>query len=523
MSRKYNFCFLHFSVSLNNCTNVDLESLEIFTEDGINLSEPEKSTNVEKENTNDNTINYFPNLQENNETDDVNDKDYIISEEDCEEDLEGVVSKKTWSVKNRKERKRKRNMGKEYETVKGIVRKARKMRDLISCRRKCNERIAKEIRTSIFESYWALASHYKRQLFLLSCVTVIKKKVTSAKIEGKKHKTRENTYLYEFEINRNEKVSVCKACFLATLDESPKFLSSCVAKKINSPLGVLRSDLRGKHAKSGHNEETLEKVRQHIASFPAYQSHYTRRHTKRKYLASHLNLSIMYKLYCENEEKPVSLASYRKEFQKTELKFKKPALDTCSTCDGLNMAKKSLDKDLKIEAEEKLKNHHEMADQAYEAKKEDKIASVNTQNMRVLVFDLQQVLPTPLLTCNEVFYKRQFSVYNLTVHDCTTGKSTHYMWDESIAKRGSIEIASCIYNILINMPPEVKSVILYSDTCGGQNKNSNMIAMFMYLLKMHPTIETIDHKFLIAGHTHLECDSDHTLIEKKSKRSPFPI
>lgn len=73
------------------------------------------------------------------------------------------------------------------------------------------------------------------------------------------------------------------------------------------------------------------------------------------------------------------------------------------------------------------------------------------------------------------------------------------------------------------MPPDIESIVLYSDTCGGQNKNSNVIAMLMYVLKAHLTLKTIDHKFLIAGHTHMECDSDHALIERKSKRSPFPI
>lgn len=47
--------------------------------------------------------------------------------------------------------------------------------------------------------------------------------------------------------------------------------------------------------------------------------------------------------------------------------------------------------------------------------------------------------------------------------------------------------------------------------------------MFMHLLYKHPTIETINHKFLISGHTHMECDSVHATIEKTKKRTLMKI
>ncbi|KAK3933196.1 Vacuolar membrane-associated protein IML1 [Frankliniella fusca] len=33
------------------------------------------------------------------------------------------------------------------------------------------------------------------------------------------------------------------------------------------------------------------------------------------------------------------------------------------------------------------------------------------------------------------------------------------------------------------------------------------------------TVKKIDQKFLVPGHTHLECDSDHALIEEKKKQA----
>ena len=94
------------------------------------------------------------------------------------------------------------------------------------------------------------------------------------------------------------------------------------------------------------------------------------------------------------------------------------------------------------------------------------------------------------------------------------------MWYETIAARGANQIASCPMKILQNLTREVQHVTFYSDACAGQNRNSHMAAMFMHALSKFPNILTIDHKFLISGHSHMEWDSDHSVIERLKKRQP---
>ena len=117
------------------------------------------------------------------------------------------------------------------------------------------------------------------------------------------------------------------------------------------------------------------------------------------------------------------------------------------------------------------------------------------------------------------FYKRSLWVYNLTINDSDSKTPTKcYMWNEITAQRGGNEITSCVFKHIQNLEFPVKHVTCFSDCCSGQNKNKMLLAMYVTVMIDHPSLEIIDHKFLIPGHTHMECDSDHAIIEKAKKK-----
>ena len=199
----------------------------------------------------------------------------------------------------------------------------------------------------------------------------------------------------------------------------------------------------------------------------------------------------------------------------------RPRTDTCKTCDSLNVhisAEEDLQARSQLECE--LQLHHCKAEGAYQQLKEDTALCRMSSDVDMYTFDLQQSLPTPKLSTNVVFYKRQMWTYNLGIHNCSTEKGYMYMWPESVASRGSQDIASCLLKHFSTTQSQASHLILFSDACGGQNRNINMACFCLYIV-CNPDFSytVVDHKFMLSGHSYLPNDRDFGAIEKASRRA----
>ncbi|KAK3926364.1 hypothetical protein KUF71_014611 [Frankliniella fusca] len=424
------------------------------------------------------------------------------------------------SKEERSKRKYLRNTGQQYQSSKNKTVPARKWEKPHVCRRLCHEIITDDVAESIFHEYWEQGTHEKRVSYVASRVEIcqIKTKRPRLPADHKKAHPKSVSQKYVFHIHGEAKY-VCKQTFLRTLGETDSFLRFAVMKKKATVSGVTKQEKRGKHApRHKIKPETVEEVKQHVLKFPSYKSHYKRAEVgDTRYLPSHLDRRQMYQLYLEAGGTYVSYSTYERIFNTLGRSFKKPHTDTCGKCDSWKEQLKLASDEATQESLQKEWNAHlDRAQAAYDFKKECKIQAENDPSVRVLVFDLEQVLETPLLTSGAVFYLRQLGTYNLTIYD-TSSKTTHcYMWSEVDGKRGSNEIASCIFlHCLDEIPNNVKKIYLFSDSTLGQNRNSTLSAMFLTLLQMHSSIRTIEHIFLEVGHTRLEVDSKHSVIERK--------
>lgn len=293
-------------------------------------------------------------------------------------------------------------------------------------------------------------------------------------------------------------------------------------KKSISNKGISSPDKRGRHVLRP-NKTTIEQVnfvKSHINSFPKIESHYCRKDTNKDYLEGGLNVIKMHKLY-EDEcirsgRSPVSQYMYRVIFdKKNNISFHCPSKDQCTFCAQYKNSVATIDENQELVEAYELHIKNKVLSR--EMKKKDKEMAKADPNMTVACFDLEQVLLTPHSKESILYYTRKLCTFNLTVYDLASKNAQAYVWNESIAKRGACEIATCMYKYLESQQNK-KHVILYSDSCGGQNKNRYFLTMLWYA-KRKFSFQKIEHKFLERGHTQNENDSVHAAVEFNSRHT----
>lgn len=217
---------------------------------------------------------------------------------------------------SKKKSKIARNMGDSYINVKGNFVPARKFKSINSnCRRKCQHRISEAAQKDIFDKYWSLGSYNQRILFVNNLINISDTKTISRNKNLNKPRNRQYhiEYFLEYE---SVKTRVCQKCFRQCLNETESYLKTVVQKKLKHP-HVEFVDHRG--SRGGANklsENIISNIKEHINSFPSYESHYSRRDSTCKYFHSSLTLLEMHKLYCERyRSRPISLTSYTKIFK----------------------------------------------------------------------------------------------------------------------------------------------------------------------------------------------------------------
>lgn len=368
------------------------------------------------------------------------------------------------------------------------------------CRKKCGEKLTNDARLKIFQTYYRLDSYERKRDFIHSNTEKILKKWTT-----KENSKRQYTINF-FLPTSGGKTQICKTMFINTLGIRKGVVD--IAMQNRREENISAPDQRGKGPKKATPPETLQRVRNHIERFPVMASHYCREKTQRKYLASDLNITIMYTMYKKDCTKKdllfVSSSIYRKIFcEEYNLGFYRPRKDQCRICMNYNIPGS-----IKTEiTEANHKTHLAAKDRAREEKRSDKkLAETSNKNILCCNFDLQQVLMVPNDPSNNaLFYKQRLKSFNFTIYNVVSKQGDCYMWNEVEGKRGSCEIASCLYTYFKSLPENIKHIICYSDRCGGQNLNKYVAAMCLTAVQEIPHLQTIDLKFLVVGHSETPC------------------
>ncbi|KAJ8684492.1 hypothetical protein QAD02_020284 [Eretmocerus hayati] len=308
---------------------------------------------------------------------------------------------------------------------------------------------------------------------------------------------------YNLPNEKGKLIPVCRKMFLKTLGISYQRVKTALKRKRESGLtGVISSDKRGRHTENRPHrvpESVKDSARAHIESFPTMESHYCREGTAKNYLDESIeSLAMMYKLYIESaRENNIGRVVSEHMCEKSE-------------------TYKLLSKDDKTPKRDSMRKYRNDIESARKRMNESAILAKTDQSVYVMHMDLQKVLTTPRSEIGTMYYMSKISVWNFTIYEFSTSKGYCFVWNEATGNRGSNEVASYLFDHLRDVKErEAKSVHIYSDNCGGQNRNKNVFAT-----EIRASIEfnlDIYHRFLEVGHTQAPGDSVHAMIEKKAK------
>lgn len=349
-------------------------------------------------------------------------------------------------------------------------------------------------------------------------------------------KFRDNSYSYRVRVNRENsctEINVCSKAFISMHGITKKKLE-VIQRYLKK--GVSPKDGRGQHSNRKHRVTTqaLEAVRQHISSFKGERSHYSLKTSKKVYLPSELNITKMYELFKKSyPTQSVSYEKYRLVFNtEFNIGFGYPRMDTCSYCDRHAAEVRALEHTLKshpessserVNVENKIKEmsteqkiHLLKSDMFYIRKRESKAKSKASKERESITMDFQKNLPVPNITTNDVYYKRQLTLCMFNIHILSTDESYFYVYDETVAYKGCNEVASFLFHFVMTiLDPSVRILDIFSDSCGGQNKNWTISRMIHYIVHHVKRLDQVKMTFPIRGHSYLECDRNMASINQK--------
>ena len=373
------------------------------------------------------------------------------------------------------------------------------------------------VRKEIFEKFWNLSAKVRHWDYIAKHTTC---RTPTKKTSHGKKKSKGVTREYSLPV-KGKHHRVCKTFFVHTLGITGQWIKSALAKDTSA--GSAPADLRGKHDNrpTRASEETKNSVRDHINSIPRVDAHYVREKSRRQYIDCTLSIKKLHKEYIKwmdsypVECKKASERKYREIFL-TEFNIGNyiPRKDQCLKCVKWKVA--SIQEKAKMAREYAI--HRANRRKSHQAKALSKEEAMEKSDRLIACFDLQKVLPLPRTEIGDAFYLNKINLYNFTILDLCRLEGVSYPWLEVMAGRGAKEVLSHIrHYVIIKIQEGIKIFHFFSDSCTGQNKNRQVFCTYVWLsakLKVR-----ITHTFLEPGHTYMEVDSMHALIERREGRS----
>ena len=344
---------------------------------------------------------------------------------------------------------------------------------------------------------------YKQDIYISRYICLFKNKNNTIK----------NNNQYFLSDKRNKLIRVCLKTFLAVVGIGRKRAAS-ISSKIQSQTLFVKSKRGGARLKKEDIEKD-ELIKLDIKSYQTELSHYCRNKSEKDflYLPPNLNILIMWKNFATKHD--VTYYRYKKIFNSCfNLKFRKTRTDICDFCfniiNKLSLEKSKTErKKLKKEQE----NHLQNAQKFY-----DLLRKETSKNQIKLSFDMQQTQPLPFSNTNAAYYSRQINLYSVGVVTSENNNETtnFFLWTEFDGRRGANEISSIVHYMIKKSCKSFQRIVLFCDSCPGQNKNLTITSMLLYSsIKFNVSILVY---YPVRGHSFIPPDRSFGRFEKKKKK-----
>lgn len=380
----------------------------------------------------------------------------------------------------------------------------------------CSTKVTPEVRLSFNNQFWALTDELKRSTYGIYVEKTLPKRrrvpehdpnTTSdedKQSEAAKPKKRFTFKYFIPALGNGLKIRVCRSFFCKTLNIS--------YNRINYYFSQATGYEHGKHIKKQTDHDGIICAKKHILSFKTDESHYCRPSCSKVFLERGLNRQKMYRLFVEMHGPKVSSWKYVQLLSGLNIGFVGPKKDLCGTC---FVPKNPATPESNLETAARIEHRRQLGLVRAEKKRDTEGI---TDNVILISYDLQQVLNLPKSNLSCSFYMSKLTTFNLTAKCANNNKTFCAMWNETLSGRTGNDIASALMVMLeriVNDLPKSTEMIVYSDNCIGQNKNSYLATAFLLFLRKHPQIVKITQKFGVAGHTIVnEVDASHSVMER---------
>ena len=362
------------------------------------------------------------------------------------------------------------------------------------CKDKCFDRVTMPKIEEIFNNFWAAGSDYSMKTQIL--MDALSPRPVKRRRQKDAAKADRSQWFYW--VRHGDELQVCRTAFKSIYGITESKLKHVIIRRKEHPTGDPVVDQRGRQPSANQiSGYRVDLIHEHIRSIHVTSSHHARSHSPhRMYMEPDMNTRKLFLDYVDwlvqthPGERAVKESKYRQIFtEHYNIVPHPPRTDVCDFCSwsktqikaklSKNQSVLTLEDDLRVHKAEAEKQKNLLS-----KLEKSCIEDGPYHEWRTICIDLQQTLPVPRMNIQSAYYKSKVSLYNCCIYDLNHNRANCYLWDETMALKGSNEINSCLLKWFKSFCMEnFTRLRIFADNCAGQNKNIFMVLNCLRLLQ----------------------------------------